>query len=196
LTNFEGFPKIARLSRDCVITEKIDGTNAQILITELEGYPVDDCLYQKDGLALWAGSRSKWLTKEQDNFGFARWAFGHAEELLLLGPGRHFGEWWGNGIQRGYGLQKGEKRFSLFNTSRWSDDTVRPVCCHVVPVLYSGMFYTDIIQFCLDRLKIHGSSAAPGFMNPEGIVIFHTAGNMMFKKTIKDDEKPKGQVIT
>jgi hypothetical protein len=27
---FAGFPKIARLSRECVITEKIDGTNAQI----------------------------------------------------------------------------------------------------------------------------------------------------------------------
>lgn len=31
---FNGFPKIARLSRECVITEKIDGTNAQIFITD------------------------------------------------------------------------------------------------------------------------------------------------------------------
>jgi len=29
---FVSFPKIARLSRECVITEKIDGTNASIYI--------------------------------------------------------------------------------------------------------------------------------------------------------------------
>jgi hypothetical protein len=34
MPEFAGFPKISRLSRDCIITEKIDGTNAQILITE------------------------------------------------------------------------------------------------------------------------------------------------------------------
>ena len=31
---FIEFPKMARLSRECVITEKIDGTNAQIFIEE------------------------------------------------------------------------------------------------------------------------------------------------------------------
>jgi hypothetical protein len=36
--------------------------------------------------------------------------------------------------------------------------------------------------------------AAPGFMNPEGVVIYHTAGDLYFKKTIKNDDKPKGQV--
>ena len=33
-TEIQTFNKIPRLSRDCVITEKLDGTNAQILITE------------------------------------------------------------------------------------------------------------------------------------------------------------------
>lgn len=33
ITPFQEFPKMARLSRECVITEKIDGTNAQILVT-------------------------------------------------------------------------------------------------------------------------------------------------------------------
>lgn len=199
MIEFEGFPKIPRLSRECIITEKIDGTNSQILISELNGYPVDDCLYQNDGLALWAGSRSRWLTPEQDNFGFARWALEHAEELLLLGPGRHFGEWWGNGIQRGYGLPKGEKRFSLFNTNRWGEcrDMVKypidkPDCCHVVPVLSRTEFDTDTIKNNLDHLATFGSHASPGFMNPEGIIIFHVAGNLMFKKTIKNDETPKG----
>jgi hypothetical protein len=32
---FEEFPKMARLTRECIITEKIDGTNAQIGIAVL-----------------------------------------------------------------------------------------------------------------------------------------------------------------
>jgi hypothetical protein len=31
---FEGFPKMARLSRDIIISEKIDGTNACVYISE------------------------------------------------------------------------------------------------------------------------------------------------------------------
>ena len=57
---------------------------------------------------------------------------------MELGVGQHFGEWWGFGIQRGYGLH--ERRFSLFNTGRWSDPAVRPACCGVVPVLADGDF--------------------------------------------------------
>src|SRR5437762_12956973 len=104
---FREFPKMARLSRECILTEKIDGTNGQIFITDAGEFLV--------------GSRSRWLTKETDNFGFHKWATEHREDLMKLGPGRHFGEWWGAGIQRGYGLQKGEKRFSLFNCQRWMD---------------------------------------------------------------------------
>jgi hypothetical protein len=33
---FEEFPKIARLKRKVVITEKVDGTNAQIAFNELD----------------------------------------------------------------------------------------------------------------------------------------------------------------
>jgi hypothetical protein len=72
-----------------------------------------------------AGSRSQYITPERDNHGFARWVQDDADELWALGEGRHFGEWWGSGIQRGYGLQKGEKRFSLFNVARWADDRDR-----------------------------------------------------------------------
>jgi len=189
---FTGFPKIARLSREIIVTEKIDGTNAQVLISELDGFPADGCVYQKDGIAVFAGSRTKWITPECDNHGFARWVVEHADELICgLGVGRHFGEWCGSGIQRGYGLPKGEKRFSLFNTHRWEDD--RPECCHVVPVLYRGMFSTTVISGVLADLQVNGSVAAPGFMQPEGVIIYHTKGNIMFKKTILKDEKGKGE---
>jgi hypothetical protein len=192
--NFEGFPKMARLSRECIITEKIDGTNAQILITE-------------DGEML-VGSRTRWITPEQDNFGFARWVMEHRDELMQLGPGRHFGEWWGQGIQRKYGMT--ERRWSLFNVARWclygetpqtiptadfcnvKMQDVLPPCCHLVPVLRRGMFSTDMAESALNELLVRGSVAAPGFMRPEGIVVFHVAGNVGFKKTLENDGFPKG----
>lgn len=177
---FEDFPKISRFSRDIVITEKIDGTNAQVTVCE-------------DGSVV-AGSRSRYLTPQDDNFGFAKWVEGNKEELKLLGVGRHFGEWWGNGIQRGYGLAKGEKRFSLFNVHRWGYP--RPVCCGIVPTLYVGKFRTDDIDFWLEALKMGGSKCAPGFMNPEGIVIYHTAANVLFKKTIYKDDEYKSKEIS
>ncbi len=191
LPDFAGFPKIPRLRRDAIITEKIDGTNAQLLITD-------------DG-RIFAGSRKRWLTPEKDNYGFAAWVWEHYDELLKLGPGRHFGEWWGQGIQRNYGLD--QKRFSLFNVGRWCDpvnerigaplpsgDCHRiavPACCHVVPILAVGNFTTWLIGGALQQLHTDGSAAAPGFMKPEGIVIYHTAGNCLFKVTLENDEKPK-----
>lgn len=178
---FVGFPKISRLSREVIVTEKIDGTNAQIYIPD-------------SGDVCYAGSRSRWITPEQDNHGFAKWVGNNETDLLQLGPGNHFGEWWGSGIQRGYGLVKGEKRFSLFNVSRWNDDAIRPTCCHVVPTLYKGDFNMEGIAMTLTYLKEIGSMAAPGFMKPEGIVIYHTAGNVLFKKTLENDNQPKGLV--
>jgi hypothetical protein len=191
---FQPFPKIARLSRDIVITEKIDGTNAQVVVsTEQEymqpfgSFPI---ITEVGDLIIGAGSRKRYLVVGDDNFGFARWVRDNAAELSNLGPGHHFGEWWGSGIQRGYGLPKGEKRFSLFNVHRWGED--RPACCHVVPVLYTGEFSTPHIDDTLQLLAYRGSQAAPGFMDPEGIIIYHTHASVMFKKTLKDDEKGKG----
>lgn len=192
--DFMGFPKMARLSRDVIITEKIDGTHAQIYIEVAPfGGNLQDALGRFTAGAvdfyLWAGSRTRWMTPWNDNYGFAQWASEHAPELVKLGPGSHFGEWWGRGIQRGYGLT--EKRFSLFQTERWSDPEQRPACCGVVPVLFRGEFDTTSIKSHLEALAVHGSHAAPGFMNPEGIVVWHTAANIGFKKTIHGDEKPK-----
>lgn len=170
MTEFVGFPKIPRLMRDCVITEKIDGTNAQILITE-------------DG-DIKAGSRKRWTTPDDDNFGFASWVMDNKNELLKLGPGRHFGEWWGQKIQRGYGLD--HRRFSLFNVKRWSPNNV-PLCCHVVPVLYEGAFDTKYVELCLKSLYDEGSRAAPKYKNPEGVIVYHIAANQYFKYTLGND---------
>ena len=213
---FQEFPKMARLSRECIITEKIDGTNAQIFIAHAEEPP----FIPKEAIFAWtdtagrlcymmAGSRTRWITPEADNFGFAAWAQQNAEELTKLGTGRHFGEWWGMGIQRKYGMS--ERRFSLFNVSRWcmNDDDPQvipsadprvvkmqerlPKCCYLVPVLRRGIFTTDMAESALHELCQRGSLAAPGFMKPEGIVVFHVAGNVGFKKTIEKDDEPKGK---
>jgi hypothetical protein len=176
IPEFFSFNKIPRLNRDIQVSEKIDGSNAQILITE-------------DG-RLYAGSRKRWITPEKDNFGFAAWCKENEEELLKLGPGRHYGEWWGQGIQRNYGLK--EKRFSLFNVKKWGSKLDRPACCDVVPLLYEGAFSTRAIDYVLLMLMRYGSHAAPGFFYPEGVVVYHLAANQLFKITLEGDDKPKG----
>jgi hypothetical protein len=181
IDKFIGFKKIPRLSREMIITEKIDGTNGVIYINE-------ECT------ELLAGSKNQWLNDHMDNHGFWHWAMDNKEELMKLGPGYHYGELWGNGIQRGYNLPKGEKRFSLFNVGRWIKEgelkekqEYCPKCCYVVPILYSGLFDTSVINTVLSTLQVHGSYASPDFMNPEGIIIYHIKGNYYFKKTFLND---------
>lgn len=171
--DFRPFAKIPRFNREVIVTEKLDGTNASILITP-------------DG-ELFTGSRNRWITPKDDNAGFAAWANAHRDELLTgLGEGHHFGEWWGQGIQRRYDLT--EKRFSLFNTSRWTNDN-KPACCHIVPELWRGMMVDLNAPEILAELGRTGSVAASGFMRPEGIIVFHTAASQCFKMTFDDSHK-------
>lgn len=194
-TMFEGWPKMARLCREMVVTEKIDGTNAQVLVVPSSVVDGRDDrvlgLSPDFSLAVLAGSRTRLLTIKDDNFGFAAWVRDNSEELVKLGPGRHFGEWWGRGVQRQYG--KKDRTFSLFNTTRWKDDSVRPACCSVVPELCRGQFDTVVIDAQVEALRRQGSVAAPGFADPEGVVVFHVAAGIGFKRTIKDDHKHKGE---
>ena len=175
LPAFAGFNKIPRLCRDITITEKIDGTCSLICITE------DSQFY--------TGSKHLWITPEKDNHGFSKWAHNNKEELMKLGKGYHFGEFWGKTIQRRYGLD--DNRYSLFNTFRWNETNI-PSCCHIVPVLYNGPWIPGKVEECVEFLRAFGSVAVPGYDNPEGAVIYHSAAKCYFKKTLKNDEKPKG----
>jgi hypothetical protein len=173
---FQPFGKIARLSRECVITEKIDGTNGLVYVNLDTG-------------SVLAGSRNRWLVPgKTDNFGFASWVMAHAADLARLGHGYHYGEWWGVGIGRGYGLF--ERRFSLFHVAK---DGVKPACCAVVPQLYVGLFETDAVGLVIDMLRASGSRAAPGFMAPEGVVVYHKAAGTAFKVTLEHDDEAKGR---
>lgn len=145
---FQAWPKIPRWKGErFVVTEKIDGTNGCIVVT------VDGDIF--------AQSRSKFLdeTSAGDNYGFCKWVNGHKNDLLSLGVGYHYGEWWGYGIQRGYGAP--DKRFSLFNI--WHDSI--PECVSKVP--FMGMN----VEEALNKLQAEGSQAFPGYMRPEGVVL-------------------------
>lgn len=49
-----------------------------------------------------------------------------------------------------------------------------------------------VIDAALERLRSQGSVAAPGFMNPEGVVVFHAASRSLYKVTLERDHEPKG----
>lgn len=179
MTDFLPFPKIHRWNhaQHIFITEKIDGSNGQIVINE-------DCTDLK------VGSRTRWIVPGDDNFGFASWAYENKESLLKLGKGQHFGEWWGLGIQRCYNLR--EKRFSLFNTLRWDtpeqQERLKDIPnVSVVPCLYKGPFSDSKIDDVLLALGQGGSVASPGFQNPEGIVIYMPDTKSLYKKTFNDN---------
>lgn len=168
---FVMFPKIARLDSQCTVTEKIDGTNACVIIA--------------GGELVGCQSRKRLITPDDDNYGFATWAHQHASELVELGDGYHYGEWWGEGIQRRYNQTR--KRFSLFNVKRWADD--RPVCCDVVPILQVGDFMDIDFKQIEYELRTDGSVAAPGFMRPEGFMVYHHRLNAYAKHPF---DKPAG----
>ena len=159
---FKSFQKIPRVSNNnLIITEKIDGTNDLIAINE-------------DG-DFFTGSRNRWITPDDDNYGFSRWAHENKEELLKLGPGYHYGEWYGLGIQRGYGLN--EKRFMLFNCTRWGEHNT-PECCEVATMLEGSI--EEVKAFLL----VNGSAHVEGWDRPEGFVIYQTATKSLMKYII------------
>lgn len=198
---FTPFPKIPRLFKPVVISEKIDGTNGAIrIVPKSEGgyLSAGNLAYENDTHFVWAQSRNRDIFPDSDNFGFAKWVWKNADNLTTeLGEGVHFGEWWGSGINRGYGFKNGEKKFSLFNRGRWGvfdeyegkHPTVPGL--DVVPAVYEGDFNTVVVEMAMDTLKQIGSYAAPGFMDPEGVVIYHSAAGQLFKVTY--DAGPKSQ---
>ena len=168
---FKPWPKIPRGGKcRVVITEKIDGTNA--------------CIVIQDGKLVGVQSRKRFITPEDDNYGFARWAYDN-EEVLVAGlkDGHHYGEWAGHGIQ-GNPHCLPEKRFFLFNTLRWSQDPSLPVICDVVPILYEGEEYVGMVEECMEKLLENSE----GVYVPEGVVVFNLHYKTMYKQTFKYSE--------
>lgn len=203
MIEFKEWPKTPRLMRNITITEKIDGTNAAIGIVPIDtstGWDGMDpnviAVIEGDNglLGVYAQSRTRLILpgKQTDNYGFAGWVQTHASELVrLLGEGLHYGEWWGNGIQRKYGMP--EKWFSLFNTDRFKD-LETTLNMSTVPVLYRGPNDTEAIKQALQVLRGFGSCAAPGFMNPEGICVYSQASRTVSKVTLDHNDAGKWEI--
>lgn len=166
---FKHYPKIPRsINETYTITEKIDGTNGCVVISD-------------DGV-IHAQSRNRIITPEDDNMGFAAWVHEHQDELQLLGPGYHYGEWWGKGIQRRY--FENDKVFSLF--AWWLDPASVPGCCRLVPVI------AQTIEDATRRLKEEGSVASPGFLDPEGFVVTSNLHRKILYKVILSEGDKRG----
>lgn len=205
---FQAWPKTPRLFRDIVITEKVDGTNSAIIIEK-----VDDPLANFDGViahvkvgGAWydigAQSRNRLILpgKTTDNHGFAQFVYENAEKLVeLLGEGRHYGEWWGKGIQGRYNAQF--KGFALFNTEKhdglytWFRDTsIGDVLVEAMPVLHKGPYSERMIREVLTELNTNGSVISP-FDPAEGIVVFHTQSRKVYKVTLDNNDKGKWELV-
>ena len=202
ILEFKPWPKTPRLNKDIVITEKIDGTNAAVIVQQIEDdfHPTDrEAIVEHDGARYVVGaqSRNRLIFPEQDNYGFAGWVRANKESLVrILGPGYHYGEWWGSGVTKAnYGLAKGEKRFYLFNVHRYAavaEQTELPEL-GLVKVLYVGPFSQKAIVDVLDDLRWNGSKVAPGY-KAEGVIVYHTASGQIYKAFTENDDIPKGLV--
>lgn len=172
---FTPMESIPRRSKDIVITEKIDWTNASVIVDEFGNVS--------------AGSKNRIISIDNDNYWFARWVDQNKEQLKLLGEWCHRWEWRWQGIQDWYTMDR--KIFSLFAVHRWGDGMLRPVCCDVVPILYSWENRPWVIQETMEALLSTGSVAAKkygvSFYKPEGVVIYHTASKQLYKKTFDND---------
>ncbi len=155
---FKEWPKIPRGQEEIItITEKIDGTNA--------------CIVIQDGKLVGVQSRKRCITPEDDNYGFAKWVEENKADLLSLEDGYHYGEWAGPGIQKNpHNLE--EKTFFLFNTNRWNPDNPNtPNCCSVVPVLYHGLRDRDVLDVVMANLS---ALAKKTCYLPEGVVVWYS----------------------
>lgn len=175
-TVFQPWPKIPRGQHESVtITEKIDGTNA--------------CIVIRDGEIVGIQSRKKFIQpavlsgeKQSDNYGFAAWVLANEEELLGLGEGYHYGEWAGSSIQGNPHNIEGRK-FFLFNTFRWGKRNTPPACCDVVPVLYEGPLEDMVIDSMMAQLWDQETSDGN---KPEGVIVYFHKTKRSEKHTFRD----------
>jgi len=233
---FKSWGSTPRFHKGLHITEKIDGTNAGISVVgvgheemswDYSGTVPDDAIYvphrtQDDsdpgfGYLVRAQSRKRIITPGNDNFGFAKWVWDNAEGLAnLLGFGYHYGEWYGEGIQKNP-LAVAGRRWALFNTWHWGRkenlERLRMVDIPgltLVPVLHDEQrdgpadYFT--IPGVIEGLKV-GGSRADGYMTlpnahkmdfhvegPEGIIVWQRETSQRYKILLQEDDKHKWEV--
>ncbi len=143
---FKAWGSTPRENKNKTITEKIDGTNACLVITNGK---------------IVAQSRKRIITPEDDNYGFAKWAHANAGVLFdTLGYGYHYGEWYGEGIQKNpLGIEG--RRFALFHPTKYNEangyDLSKVDGLETVPLLHHGQCDVWTIPDIMSDLDIYGS---------------------------------------
>lgn len=178
-----------------VITEKVDGTNAMFIIENKQIVLIGSHKEPKKMVndPRWvkqfenAPDKERLLAEEprKTHYGFAGWIEDHKEELCAkLNDGTYYGEWYGPGINKNRDYNLTEKRFAFFQAHKWTDPRRPRVSgSDVVPILYIGSISTEACERAMEKLAKEGSQIAPGFMNPEGVVIEIPGLHLMRKYT-------------
>ena len=227
---FKSWGSTPRFHKGLHITEKIDGTNAGVSVqgvswgvvhtppadailvnsTKLDVNGIPECSY-----LVRAQSRKRIITPDNDNFGFAKWVWENAEGLAnLLGFGYHYGEWYGEGIQKNPLAVQG-RRWALFNTWHWTrkENLDRLVDADIpgltlVPVLHDeqrdGPADFTTIPDIMEELALYGSKADGAAMvkegydwendryaEPEGIIVWQRETRQRYKILLREDDKHK-----
>jgi len=194
---FHSYPKIPRYSNETfTISEKIDGSNGVIKIDEVGN--------------IIAGSRTQWLVgldakgRNLENHGFRQFVADNHDELLKLGVGTHYGEWYGSKINRNYGLD--HNKFMLFNRNRYeaaihkqqtiesicpgelsNPDDLFPACVTIETILCDNISFDELsyaVANSLDALNDYGSAHVQGFMKPEGLIVRSNLRGTLYKVII------------
>lgn len=160
------------------ITEKIDGTNA--------------CVVIYDGQVK-AQSRNRIITPDDDNAGFAKWVYSNAGALMdTLGFGYHYGEWFGEGIQKNPLGVEG-KRFALFEATKYTTQNGYELNkvdgLETVPLLFAGDGNYMTIPDIMRELETFGSrvKGANFSAKPEGIIVWHAETQTKTKILLEND---------
>lgn len=175
---FKAYPKTQRFFNESItISEKIDGTNGVLYVDHASR-------------TVLAGSRSRWLvddgTRSWDNHGFGTWVKENEEKLLNLPEGFHYGEWYGRGINRNYGLK--DRRFMLFNLERYVNlfnELDLPTALEpetVIAFLTGDEDLHDQLKCIRESLQENGSLHVPGFMKTEGIILRFRLSAKVYKE--------------
>lgn len=168
---FRGWGSTTREHKNKTITEKLDGTNAAVVIYNGQ---------------VTAQSRKRIITPEDDNYGFAKWVEKNADALKeTLGYGYHYGEWYGEGIQKNpLGIEG--KRFALFHATKYTQDNgfnlSRVEGLETVPLLHHGQCNMWTIPEIIQDLDIYGTKVKGAKTVPVPVpgleeVLFHRAAS-------------------
>jgi hypothetical protein len=200
---FKGWGSTTRENKNKTITEKLDGTNACVVIYNGK---------------VTAQSRKRIVTPDDDNYGFAKWVDKNKEALLnTLGYGYHYGEWYGEGIQKNpLGIEG--KRFALFHATKYTEgngfELSRVEGLETVPLLHHGQCNVWTIPNIIQDLEIYGTrvkgakttpmtTAIPGLLpevvynkaaKAEGIIVWNNETKTRTKILLENDAFHKFEV--